>query len=113
MKTTSADPSGDTAPDLDTPLGSDEAEALAQLLQAISAPARLRIVDLLERGSRTVAAISDELRMSQPTVSNHLRLLRHMAVVAGHREGRNVRYSLIDEHIATVIRQLRVHSAHR
>ena len=49
---------------------------------ALSDPSRLRIVELLRRGPRSVNEISDRLEIAQPQVSKHLRTLREAGLVA-------------------------------
>ena len=48
---------------------------------ALADPSRLRIVELLRRGPRSVNAISDRLNIAQPQVSKHLRTLRSAGLV--------------------------------
>lgn len=96
----------------DETLSAAEADRLAQLMQALSSPVRLRILDVLSAEPRTVTAIADALGLQQSTLSNHLRLLRHLSLVVGVRDGKNVRYALADEHAAAFLEQLREHLAH-
>ena len=48
---------------------------------ALAEPGRLRIVELLRRGPRTVGSISKRLAIAQPQVSKHLRTLRAAGLV--------------------------------
>ena len=65
-------------------------------LQALAAPPRQRILDLLrQHGPLTAGAIADHLpRISRPAVSKHLRLLRQAGLVRARRQGRQRWYSL-------------------
>ena len=69
-------------------LMSDEAEALAQLFRALSDPNRLRLLSALEDGERCVHELVKAMEMTQPAVSQQLRLLRDLGVVRGRRQGR-------------------------
>jgi DNA-binding transcriptional ArsR family regulator len=51
-------------------------------LAALAEPTRRRIADALRVRERSVSDLVDELRMSQPAVSKHLRVLREAGVVA-------------------------------
>ncbi|MFD0358922.1 hypothetical protein ACFVHW_35100, partial [Streptomyces sp. NPDC127110] len=51
-------------------------------------------------------------RPAPPSVSNHLRLLRHLDLVAGRRDGRSVVYELHDEHVTALLRQVLEHVHH-
>jgi DNA-binding transcriptional ArsR family regulator len=48
---------------------------------ALAEPNRLRIVDLLRKGPRPVGEIGDRLRIRQPQVSKHLRVLKEAGLV--------------------------------
>jgi DNA-binding transcriptional ArsR family regulator len=64
---------------------------------------RLGIVRELSSGSRHVGELVEALRVSQPLVSQHLRLLRASGIVSARRRSREVVYSLVDEHIAHIV----------
>lgn len=76
--------------------------AAAELLRALAHPARLRIAIELGSAERCVHELVELLDLSQPTVSQHLQVLRGARVVTGRRAGREVRYSLVDHHIAHI-----------
>ena len=78
-------------------------EAAGELLRALSAPLRIHIVTELAAGPRCVHELVDALGAAQPLVSQHLRVLRGAGVVRGARRGREIAYSLIDEHIARIV----------
>jgi DNA-binding transcriptional ArsR family regulator len=78
-------------------------EAAGELLRALSAPLRVAIVTELAAGERCVHELVDALGAPQPLVSQHLRVLRGADVVRGARRGREIAYSLVDEHIAHIV----------
>ncbi|MFF9565608.1 ArsR/SmtB family transcription factor [Leifsonia sp. NPDC014704] len=88
------------------------AAALAEVLQGLASPTRLLIVARLRRGPIGVTALAQDLGLSQATVSNHLRVLRHAKLVDGNRDGRSVIYSLYDDHVASFIDQAISHLSH-
>ena len=63
-------------------------------LTALAEPNRLAIVELLKRGPLSVGDIVDELRLSQPLVSKHLRVLSDAAVVDRRVDGKRRIYAL-------------------
>jgi len=81
----------------------DGYEAAGELLRALAAPLRIRIVTELASGPRCVHELVETLGAPQPLVSQHLRVLRGAGVVRGARRGREIAYSLIDEHIAHIV----------
>jgi DNA-binding transcriptional ArsR family regulator len=54
---------------------------VVETFAALADPNRLRMVELLRSGSRTVNEISERLALSQPQVSKHLRTLREAGLV--------------------------------
>lgn len=75
-----------------------------QIFKALSDPTRLRLIQLLacqERGSALcVMALADRLEVSQPAVSQHLRVLRNLGLVRGERRGYRVHYFLDEDELA-------------
>jgi DNA-binding transcriptional ArsR family regulator len=78
-------------------------EAAGELLKVLSAPARLAIVVVLAERPRYVHELVDHLQMSQPLVSQHLKVLRGARLVGVERLGREAVYSLVDAHVAHIV----------
>ena len=68
--------------------------AAARFFRVLGDPTRLRILELLEGGERTVGEIVAAVAQSQPRVSTHLACLRHCGFVTAGRRGREVSYRL-------------------
>ena len=64
------------------------------VFNAIAEPARRDVLELLARGERAVNGIVDALRLAQPTVSKHLRVLAEVGLVRVRKEGRQRVYSV-------------------
>jgi DNA-binding transcriptional ArsR family regulator len=62
-------------------------ETLARRLKTISDPTRLAILDTLRRSPRTVTELAGTFALAQPTVSNHVKLLRDAGLVTDERDG--------------------------
>lgn len=71
-----------------------QSERCAQLLSALAAPERLRIVRFLADGSRNVTEITDMLGIPAVNVSHHLNVLKTSQIIRGKKHGRFVYYSL-------------------
>lgn len=86
-------------------IGSDEDRrtAAAQLLKALGNPHRVGIVETLAAGPRCVHELVDELGLDQPLVSQHLRVLRSAHLLRTERRGKEVVYSLADDHVAHIV----------
>lgn len=93
-------------------LSPEDAERLAEIMQALASPVRLRILSALREGPLTVTELSDHLGAGQTTVSNHLRLLRHLSLVSGTRNGRHVSYALFDSHVEDLLAEAVSHLDH-
>lgn len=80
------------------PLHSRESfEFCAQRLKALAEPERLRIVEVLFEGERTVGDLCSVLGDEMVKVSHHLKVLRHAGLVNKRKEGRFVVYALPPE----------------
>lgn len=75
-----------------------------ELLRALAAPVRIAIVtELSVNGERYVHELVERLSVAQPLVSQHLRVLRGAGVVRAERRGREIAYSLVDDHVAHIV----------
>ena len=90
------------APGPDTP-GSTSLVAAGDLLRALAAPVRIAIVLQLRSSPRCVHELVDALAVTQPLISQHLRVLKAAGVVRGDRRGREVVYRLVDDHLAHIV----------
>jgi ArsR family transcriptional regulator len=91
---------------LEATLLSDEtALRIAEFFKALSDPTRVRIISVLAQAELCVGDLCTLLGMSQPAVSQQLRLLRQARLVTVRREGKHVFYTLSDEHIRSVFQQ--------
>jgi DNA-binding transcriptional ArsR family regulator len=80
------------------------ARELAETFRALAHECRIRIVEELahgEKGELDVHTLVEILDVPQPTVSQHLSVLRHAKLVKQRRAGRSVRYSLTNRDLAS------------
>ncbi|MBW2274959.1 MAG: winged helix-turn-helix transcriptional regulator [Deltaproteobacteria bacterium] len=83
------------------PLMTGEAlEMVAARFRALGDPSRLRLLNLLMQGARSVQELVDESGLTQTNVSRHLGLLRREGVVTRSREGNRALYRIADPSIA-------------
>jgi DNA-binding transcriptional ArsR family regulator len=90
----------------------ETAELVADIIQALATPSRIRILSALAQGPRSVSELTAQLDMEQPAVSQQLRVLRDSGLVTGERRGRRVIYTLHDRHVAKLLRQALAHAEH-
>lgn len=96
------------APILDAPLAPKEAESLAQWFGVLADPTRLRLFSLIAATGEACAAceLVDDVGVSQPTVSHHLKVLRDAGLVASEKRSRWVYYWPVPERLAVLSRVL-------
>lgn len=78
------------------------AEPAGDPFSALGDPHRRSIVELLRSGGRSVRGIADDLPISRPAVSRHLRLLKDAGLVIEEARGTQRIYRLHDEGVAAV-----------
>lgn len=78
------------------------AAATVDVFHAVADSTRRRILDLLAEGERAVMELVSYFRISQPAVSQHLKVLRDVGLVRTRREGRQRMYSLNPEQLKIV-----------
>lgn len=74
-------------------------EVKAGLFRVLGHPARVRILELLRNGERSVGALQAELGLESGATSQHLAALRRVGLVEARREGTSVFYSAADERV--------------
>lgn len=81
----------------------DTAYALAELFKALGDPTRAKILSALRIRDLCVGEIAEIVGMSTSAVSHQLRVLRGIKLVKGTKEGKEVKYSLDDEHVSIIM----------
>lgn len=84
----------------------DDLNNAAYVAKSLSDGNRLRILLLISQEKKSVSAIVDELNLSQPLVSHHLKELKHSLLVKVQREGPFVYYQISDPKILNLVNDL-------
>jgi DNA-binding transcriptional ArsR family regulator len=79
----------------------------AGFFRALAHPVRIRILELLVKGERSVQELQEALGLEQPVVSQQLAVLRSSNIVSGRKEGASVRYAVRDPLIGTLLETAR------
>ena len=75
----------------------------ARFFRALAHPTRIRLLEILMRGGRTVQELQEALALDQPIVSQQLAVLRNQGIVAAHKHGLSVRYTLRDPLVGALL----------
>lgn len=79
----------------------------ADILKTVAHPARLRIIDFLEKGERAVSEICRHLDAPQPYISQHLNLMKAKAILSSRRDGTQIYYAISNRDVVKVIHCVR------
>jgi DNA-binding transcriptional ArsR family regulator len=85
-------------------LGDRTVEVIAETFRVLGDPTRVRILDALSEGELCVCDIAALVGITESAASHQLRLLRGMRLVRPRRSGRQVFYSVDDQHIVELLR---------
>jgi ArsR family transcriptional regulator len=77
--------------------------AKAQLFRALGHPVRIRILELLFDGERTVGDLQAELDLDSSGTSQHLAALRQQGILESRRDGTNVYYGIRDPRVTQLL----------
>ena len=78
-------------------------EQIAELFKGFADPTRVHILSLLSQQERCVTEIAEEVQLSQSAISHQLRILKQMHLIKYRRDGKNILYSLADDHVKTIL----------
>lgn len=87
-------------------MGIPEKETMLQigdLFKGFADTTRVHILYLLVEEELCVGDIAEAVELSQSAISHQLRLLKQMHLIKYRREGKNILYSLADDHVKTIL----------
>lgn len=93
-------------------LPDEYAEDMASFLKVFGDTTRLRILSALSIREMCVTDLVELLDMTQSSISHQLRLLKLHRLVKSRKDGRNVYYSLDDQHVVSIFEQSFEHIKH-
>ena len=76
---------------------------IAELFKGFADSTRVHILSLLAVEELCVTDIADKVALSQSAISHQLRILKQMHLIKYRREGKNLLYSLADDHVKTIL----------
>ena len=79
---------------------------VATIFKAFCDENRLRILQLLQDGEKCACVLLEELQITQPTLSHHMKILCDSGIVDGRKEGKWMHYSISKKGLETVKKYL-------
>ena len=76
---------------------------IAELFKGFADSTRVHILSLLSERELCVSDIAEAVDLSQSAISHQLRILKQMHLIKFRREGKNILYSLADDHVKTIL----------
>jgi len=88
------------------PLPEDLVELIARRFRVLSEPIRIRLLDQLRDGERSVSELADQLGAGQQNVSKHLSVLAEAGILARRKDGNHVYYRIVDDAVLDLCQQV-------
>lgn len=98
---------------IDAPINENLVQPMSKTFKVLGDPTRIRILSLLARNELCVMHIAESLDMTHSAISHQLRVLRQAGLVKYTKTGKEVFYSLDDEHVLTLFAQALDHVKHK
>ncbi len=87
----------------------DELIEMAELFKVFGDSTRIKILSILLDGEKCVQEITDAACATQSAVSHQLRILKQARLVRNRRQGKQICYSLADDHVKTILGMAKEH----
>jgi len=83
-----------------------DCEKIAEVLKALGHPTRVKIVKYLADGEKCVKEIWQELGIPQPTVSQHINILKNAGIISFRKDGVKTCYKIENPKVVEIIKLL-------
>lgn len=97
---------------LPTALTDEQFNQLAEFFRVLGDPSRVKIIAALLDKTMNVQSLAERAGISPSAVSHHLRSLRQMRLARPQKQGRQVFYTLDDQHVADLYQRAADHIRH-
>ncbi len=87
-------------------LSDKTSQLVADILQAMAHPIRLKILAGLCESECNVNRLWHKLNISQPLASQHLNRMRRAGLIQGERKGQEICYRIVDKKVKQIVKQL-------
>lgn len=87
----------------------EKAQRMAEFFSILADPTRLRLLSALAQQELCVCDLAASLKMGESAISHQLRVMRSQQILKYRKDGRNVYYSLADQHIVALYQEVAAH----
>jgi len=84
-------------------------QEMADFFKVLGEPTRIKIIQILFQREMCVCDLASAMNTNQPAISQHLKTLKLANLVKYRKEGKNVIYSISDDHVAHIFDQCLIH----
>lgn len=88
-------------------------EQSINIFKALGDKTRLSIVYSIMEEAKSVNVIAHEVEMTQSAISHQLQILKYNGIIKSERKGKEVYYSLDDDHIKFIVQTVENHASHK
>jgi ArsR family transcriptional regulator len=82
-------------------------ETLSEFFKALAHPLRVQIVcGLMQKHECNVNTMVEKLGVPQPTVSQHLNILKHCGIIEGFRKGNQICYKVVNKQVEDILKSI-------
>lgn len=79
-----------------------DSKKMAAIFKAFADENRIQILELLRDGERCACRLLEEMKITQPTLSHHMKILCAAGIVVGRKEGKWMHYSISEDGLENV-----------
>ncbi|MBQ1255981.1 MAG: winged helix-turn-helix transcriptional regulator [Clostridia bacterium] len=90
----------------------DEVLMLASIFKVLSDPTRVKLLLAMKDQELCVCDLAALLNMTKSAISHQLKTMKECHVVKSRRDGKNIFYSLDDQHVTDILSLARLHAWH-
>lgn len=87
-------------------MNNEHIDAVATILKSMSHPIRLKTLYMLLEGDKTTGQLLEEIKTTNPNMSQHLNILRDSGVIQSKKERTFVHNSIADKRIAQILKNI-------
>ena len=93
-------------------LTDNDVNSLASIFKVLSVPTRVKLVWAMKDTEMCVCDLASVLGMTKSAISHQLKTMKEAHVVKSRRDGKNIFYSLDDDHVTDILNLAKIHIGH-